>query len=557
MRIGILYICTGKYTVFWNHFFTSCEQHFLHDHEKHYYVFTDGKIAHLDCPRVHRIEQQHLGWPDTTLKRFHMFERIADTLLHNTDFIIFFNANMVFLRDVGEEFLPTREEALVFHRHPGLFRRPAWLLPYERRPESTAYIPYGSGSIYVCGGVNGGYTKPYLDFVATLRRNIDIDAERGIIARWHDESHINRYVIGRHYKIGHPGYVYPDRRNLPFPRIIRVIDKASVGGHTFLRGQTPEPAPEEHSKTIAKKLRSQLKRPCMPRAAQDEPVVLARMMGGLGNQMFIYAAARVLAERQGAQLHLDTGKLFSDSIRQYDLPVFGIDAPLWHIPCGCDRIVQAWFTLRHLAASCCMPKPTMQVLRSGFHLDQRFFSIMHSAYLIGYWQSPHYWRGHEDCVRSSFDLARFEHPHLREALAAVSKRNTISVHLRRGDFRVPKNSDKHLLIDGSYYERARKLLLEMTPESHFYIFSDEPEEAKRLFGHWENTSFQPRHSQEEDLLLMSRCSASIIANSSFSWWGAWLGRPKQHVIAPRMWFTRDVLMHTYTLDLFPEKWILL
>ena len=200
MNIAILYICTGRYTIFWDVFFQSCEQYFLPGHERHYFVFTDGEIAYVDNGRVHRIEQPRLGWPHDTLKRFHMFSRIQEDLA-SFDYIFFFNANCEFRMPVDESILPSEKEGIVVTQHPGFYNKSGDELFYDRNPASRAYIPYGLGEHYVCGGVNGGCCDAWLTLVNTLRDAIDEDEANGIVALWHDESHINRYILGKRYKL--------------------------------------------------------------------------------------------------------------------------------------------------------------------------------------------------------------------------------------------------------------------------------------------------------------------------------------------------------------------
>lgn len=234
MKVAILYICTGRYTIFWDGFYTSSERHLLPGHEKHYFVFTDGQIPHMDNPRVHHVEQENLGWPGNTLKRFHMFSRIGVELA-KFDYIFFFNANSEFCTTVGEEFLPSEKEGLLLTQHPGYFRTWCWRLPYDRNPASCAYIPLWRGRHYVCGGLNGGLATNYIQLINDLRQAVDRDESNAVVARWHDESHINRYALNRNYKLLHPGYMYPDNYNLPFPKIIRLLDKNAFGGHDNLR----------------------------------------------------------------------------------------------------------------------------------------------------------------------------------------------------------------------------------------------------------------------------------------------------------------------------------
>jgi hypothetical protein len=235
MKIAILYICTGKYTIFWEAFYRSCERYFLPDAERHYFVFTDGKIYPADPGMVHRIEQKNLGWPGNTLYRFRMFWGIHDQLC-SFDYIFFFNANCEFLAPVGLEFLPTIEEGIVVVQHPGFFDKTPDVVTYDRNPKSRAYIPFSQGSYYICGGINGGHSQAYLALINNLREAIDEDDKNGVVALWHDESHINQYILNHPYKMLSPAYCYPEGWNIPFDKIILVRDKAKYGGHDALRG---------------------------------------------------------------------------------------------------------------------------------------------------------------------------------------------------------------------------------------------------------------------------------------------------------------------------------
>lgn len=158
MKIGIFYICTGKYEKFFDDFFDSSEQFFLKHHEKHYYVFTESvrlrkKFAHN--PRIHFVMQSHVTWPLDTLLRFWMFLQVREEL-ENNDFLVFFNANTLFLENItDEEFLPNGEnERLLACKHiyfDTVFRKnlsftvPRFLYPYDRNKKSHAYIPYWKG----------------------------------------------------------------------------------------------------------------------------------------------------------------------------------------------------------------------------------------------------------------------------------------------------------------------------------------------------------------------------------------------------------------------------
>ena len=190
MRIGILYICTGKYDIFWKDFYLSAERYFLQDPSftLEYYVFTDSsKLYDEDNNKhIHRIKQKNLGWPDNTLKRFHIFLRIKQQLLRETDFLFFCNANLIFKEDIGQEIIPSKEEnQLVGTIHPGFYNSPNSEFTYERRQYSKAYIPEGEGIHYYAGGFSGGYTEKYLQLCETIKSWVDVDKSKNIVAIWH------------------------------------------------------------------------------------------------------------------------------------------------------------------------------------------------------------------------------------------------------------------------------------------------------------------------------------------------------------------------------------
>lgn len=226
-KAAILYICTGAYVAFWEDFFLSFEDKFLPNTEKEYFVFTDADSIYgeSDCVRIHRIYQENLGWPGNTLFRFRILRKV-EAELENFDYAFFMNANIVCQEVITEEeFLPQKENLLVV-QHPGYYGDKPYVYAYERRKESLAYIPYLQGKVYVCGGVNGGKADAFLKLIRELEKRIDADYQKGIIAEWHDESHLNKYILERDdYKLLPPAYCYPEGWDIPFEKKLLVIEK--------------------------------------------------------------------------------------------------------------------------------------------------------------------------------------------------------------------------------------------------------------------------------------------------------------------------------------------
>ena len=234
--IGILYICTGKYDIFWKDFYLSAERFFLPGQEKRYFVFTDAAEIYAESDiKVKKLYQAQQKWPYSTLLRYEMFAAIKSDL-KKFDYIFFLNANILFLEKVFEQILPGLEnDGLVAVNHPYFWNQPADKLSYERDMRSCAAVKFGDGKHYFLGGINGGESGAYLKLIETLKRNISKDLKNGIIALWHDESHFNHYLIDKNPMVLNPSYGYPENYDLPFKPIISILDKSRFGGHAFLR----------------------------------------------------------------------------------------------------------------------------------------------------------------------------------------------------------------------------------------------------------------------------------------------------------------------------------
>lgn len=226
-RIAILYICVGKYAVFWEDFYLSFEEKFIPDCRKEYFVFTDSaELYDSRNERVHLISQENLGWPGNTLFRFRMFLTQWEAL-EKFDYVFFMNANVQCMERIGREFLP-ETESLLFVQHPGYFAVPNYCFPYDRNRKSSAYIPYVKGKVYVCGGVNGGKSRAFLEMCDVLNKRIESDYAKNIIALWHDESQMNRYILeNKDYKLLSPAYCYPEGWDIPFMPKLMVKNKSS------------------------------------------------------------------------------------------------------------------------------------------------------------------------------------------------------------------------------------------------------------------------------------------------------------------------------------------
>lgn len=229
MTIAILYICTGRYNQFFPSFYKSSEKYFLKDiADKAYFVFTDD-MELTDAENVHLIYHECQGFPADSLFRFDMFMEIQGQL-KNFDYIYFFNSNAEFKAHVSKEILPNAS-GLVAAAWPYKRRlqRLPMFFPYERNRKSLAYVaPCLPPYLYYMGGLNGGTAKRYLAMAVELQHCIRDDYNRGIIARVHDESHINRYLHSHPCKTLPKEYCWPEEWHCNFQPKIIFRDKVNV-----------------------------------------------------------------------------------------------------------------------------------------------------------------------------------------------------------------------------------------------------------------------------------------------------------------------------------------
>jgi len=303
-------------------------------------------------------------------------------------------------------------------------------------------------------------------------------------------------------------------------------------------------------------------------------MITVSLIGGLGNQMFQYAAGKSLAERHGVPLAFDISGFRDDKLRSFlldhllvpEATALAQEAPVL----AADRnfVSAKWKgridRLLGKAGLRKLPRSPNEYREPHFQYDPAFETLGPQASLFGYFQSERYFQTIEGRLRHWFSP---RHPLGGAAAAALARIETsrlpISVHVRRGDYLNPGTAETHG-IQGERYYRAAVACLESTlgQEAELFVFSDDPAAAEEVL------SFVPRSRLAhvrgdparpwEDLTLMARCRHHIIANSSFSWWGAWLNAsPDKIVVAPRAWFSPAELKKRDTTDLYPSGWVLL
>jgi Glycosyl transferase family 11. len=297
-------------------------------------------------------------------------------------------------------------------------------------------------------------------------------------------------------------------------------------------------------------------------------MIIVNIKNGLGNQMFQYAFGRILEWKYNVPVLFD---FMRDEIKtplKTDLDVFSIDK----IHEANPDVIEPFkpFSVRFYRDQKLYLRYVYYKLRRKYQSNRLItepfpsqytevfdrLDIQKKYYFLGFWQNNRYFEGFEQEVRNLFiprDKSVFESPIALDIID--SGFDTVSLHFRRGDYLTsgfiePAGMD--------YYYKAIDLIKQRLKNPFFYIFTDEPEWVEKEFKldmPHQLVSGNTGSDCYKDIVLMSRCNHNIMANSSFSWWGAWLNpSPTKIVIAPKKWYAsekRDI----YTCEITPKNWL--
>ncbi|MDU1891732.1 MAG: alpha-1,2-fucosyltransferase [Dysgonomonas sp.] len=290
-------------------------------------------------------------------------------------------------------------------------------------------------------------------------------------------------------------------------------------------------------------------------------MVTVLLSGGLGNQMFQYAAAKALAHRLNTSVAIDLytlNKKTQATTRSFELDIFNID--IQERSNIKDKLITKF-------------RPYIQKYRGFFQrfgiltdiyaiLYQPAFETISGKNIImsGYFQNERYFRDIENTIREEFTFGKPFTSQNQTLANEISKGQSVAVHIRRGDYLTNKSAVSNFVTcDKSYYEKAISHIIENVENPEFYIFSEDFEwiEKNLNFREYPVHYIDWNRGQESyiDMQLMSLCKHNIIANSSFSWWAAWLNNNnKKVVVAPSLWFqdnTKNKLLDQF----YPKGWI--
>lgn len=289
-------------------------------------------------------------------------------------------------------------------------------------------------------------------------------------------------------------------------------------------------------------------------------MIVVKLIGGLGNQLFQYAIAKHLSLINNTNLLLDT-TAFEDfyKLHKYSLQHFSIDAAvadrtlldkIYKFPYNLNKIQKIW---------------NVKILGKQFyHLSEKEFNYQndilkkYNGYVLldGYWQTEKYFHAITNILRKDLQIITMPQKQDLEIIHQIKNTNSISLHIRRADYTNAETISTHGLCSLDYYIKGVKFMCSKIKKPIFFVFSDDITWAKENLILEFPTVFVGHNSADknyEDLRLMSICQHNIIANSSFSWWGAWLNtNPNKIVIAPEEWFATTERNYQ---DVIPSNWI--
>jgi hypothetical protein len=282
-------------------------------------------------------------------------------------------------------------------------------------------------------------------------------------------------------------------------------------------------------------------------------MIITELKGGLGNQMFQYASALGIAKKTNQKffVNMEWFEANKDAAtpRDYELSCFELPSLVT------VKLEDILFENDYKSIKKVFKTTLKRYAEPSFRYDEQVYDCRNS-YLDGYWQSSLYFEYYRETILDEF---KFKHlpagNNLRYANHIASTEQSVSLHIRRGDYVTNVQHNKtHGTVGLDYYKIAIAEITKKLDKPHFFIISDDIDWCKReLMIDFPHTYIVGNTKGEYDMQLMSMCKNNIIANSSFSWWGAWLNmNPEKIVIAPKKWFNDSSID---TSDLIPADWM--
>lgn len=291
-------------------------------------------------------------------------------------------------------------------------------------------------------------------------------------------------------------------------------------------------------------------------------MIIVKLMGGLGNQLFQYAAGKALAIKHNTELKVDLSFLNNEidityTKRNLELDVFNTSYSV-----ASDEELEL-FTKKNILQKILKKYFNINLTKfyianqTGFEYNIDFLSYPDNTLLIGFWQSQNFFSTIREILLKELTIKKTMSQDCLMAHDAIVNSNSVSLHIRRGDYVSDKNANSfHGILPLEYYYNAMNYLNQLTSNLKVFVFSDDIDWVKsnlKLKNESVYIDFNKNENSVFDMYLMSLCKYNVIANSSFSWWGAWLNQhPNKVVISPKLWFVDNKIN---TKDLIPSSWI--
>lgn len=302
-------------------------------------------------------------------------------------------------------------------------------------------------------------------------------------------------------------------------------------------------------------------------------MIIVKLVGGLGNQLFQYATARSISLRKGVEFKLDNNvykESLGHNILRYKLNRFNVienfatDEEIKkysnEVPVSFFQRAYNFFLTKKLNIPNRYNKKSHLIERFDDKIDGRIIDCRDGMYLEGWFGKEAYFRDFRSELERDLSLKNPPASENQKLLEKIENCNSVSVHMRRGDIAAGIHNSFFRLLPLSYYEEALKIITDRVKDPVFYIFSDSIDWVKENFKiDWPIVYVDNNGDREyEDLNLMMHCKNHIIANSTFSYWGAWLGdRPDHVVVAPETWYNdAEANAKVDHRLMYPEHWVL-
>lgn len=287
-------------------------------------------------------------------------------------------------------------------------------------------------------------------------------------------------------------------------------------------------------------------------------MVIVQLKGGLGNQMFQFAAAKLLGAHINKDIKIDVS-FFNEASKSVTKREYYLD--FYHIN---DIVIHK--TRKKTFFQKCLFKIGYPLLKATNHRlvlrgveksKLNYYKKFKKVILNGYFLDLKLLESNQNLVKSIFQFNEHRVHPVKKLKEMIQNTQSVSLHVRRGDYLNQKNQHIYYTCEVDYYKRAIEHIYSKLDKPHFFVFSDDLEWARKELGFNGTTEYIDVRSHDKDVLeffLMSNCKHNIIANSTYSWWAAYLNRnPEKIVLAPEIWYKNEE-ENKKALQLVPEEW---